>query len=419
MRKYVGLLVFLVAGFVVANPVNYVSISSVQEVVDGDGHNVNFILTPLTYGGVTPSATSTTGTSGGLSSMGGIITFNGGGGGGCNTGGSTTGTTGTAWNYEYVMIAQPQASTQAVKFGRILQESGENPTQVTGLGLVNSYGYPSSWGTPVGGWVYTTVHTGDQVPIKNLFGSAASQTTPVDVGIEWYNGSSYVYAWAHYFDNKKSVTALSVDSRKVSGQPNIAGEIPGDQRDPNVPFKNANFYNWVYHGGTFVGHAPYSTGDQSGTARAQFYLPNLGGSWDTCITIYYLTNAIGFTDSFTLQAFEPSQAAPPNTDPNLTVAPTDVTWATRWLYPNTYGKNLSSYSFASPLSPGYLNFDVSDTTLTNRYTPYVLLAMNPEPNATNPPTTWFYFASSWYANTIPGASDQNPRAWMVSVGNSL
>ena len=198
---------------------------------------------------------------------------------------------------------------------------------------------------------------------------------------------------------RRDVEMVSIDSRKVYGQPNLDGELPAD---PNAELRNPNFLNWSYRGGLFLGNAVGR--DASGTARIQGWVPaaNFTNLLMSSLTVRALGCPTGYAAP-TVQAYVPSAS-----DPNLaTTAPT-VTWATAW--------NLGS---AAPLGPPlgvgaipmgeYLHFR-RDGDLAR-----IGLALADESAATSGGSPyWLYFANAVYEADFP-LPDSRPRVWTVDL----
>jgi hypothetical protein len=204
--------------------------------------------------------------------------------------------------------------------------------------------------------------------------------------------------------SRQNATGVSIDTRKTYGQPNLAGEEPGD---PNAPPRNVNFYNWLYKGGLFVGSAPAGTGDQSGLARMQVYfdlstVTYVNPVWSSFSTLY-TGSPSGFTGDATYELYQPATS-----DPNLGVPPTTLTWASGWdptlaqprtslFLPQTYPIG----EFASFQNPGVA--------------PKMLITLGSEQAVYgNSIPLWKYFASPPYsAAGIFSADDCTPRMWVV------
>ena len=197
--------------------------------------------------------------------------------------------------------------------------------------------------------------------------------------------------------------AVAIDSRKVYGQPDLAGEVSADA---NAPLRNPNFYGWVYNGGLFAGNAPQPSGDQSGTARVQLYLSGLptfvNVVWQDMVLCY-----LGSSGTFTADPSY-SYSIPSPSDPNLGVASSQATWANAWnLATATPEQTLSLSSFSSGQ---YLNFQ--GTALA----PKMILSLSSEAtDLTNGTADWRYFASTAYASAsgLITSADAQPRAWIL------
>jgi hypothetical protein len=201
----------------------------------------------------------------------------------------------------------------------------------------------------------------------------------------------------------------SIDSRTVYGQPDLAGEQPGD---PNAPARAVNFYGWQYKGGLFSGNTLGSS-DESGTARIEAYVPGtsfVDPIWsDTVLT--YLGHNANFTTDITYNI-----AFPATTDPNLAYVPDPVgnqyaaTWTTAWNLANA--TTYTAISTANMTSGQYVNFQAAG------FVPEVILALQNEATiVSSNQTAWAYFATPGWA-TASGqmnATDATPRIWVVDL----
>jgi len=407
VRKYVGILLFVSAAIVISSPLarqqgTYVTVNSNQEGLDpGAVHNVSFSMTINHLGGLT--YLSTTGLTSGPTTGGGLV-FTTGGGSAPPAGGTTTETssssTGTSsttggGTSEDLIIANPATFV------------GASGTPISASDMQAVYHYPS---VTTGG-LKITVAVNDQVQIKHSFSTNPATSTSADVGIKWNSsGTHYIYLWNTYSMGRVPTTVVSVDSRKMYGSPNAAGEVPGDQRDANSPLHDVNFNNWVFRGGVFVGNSPFQSNDQSGTSRMQAYMPSdpTGNAvLSADLVLYYLQRPAGFTDNFTLSTYIPSQS-----DPNYSTPSTDLKWSKAWTISNP-SSPFASMGTSTLTSPGPVNFNLN--TSTTSHASKLIFAMNPEPQPGSTPQAWLYFGSPQYAATINGASDQGPRTWFVQA----
>ena len=152
---------------------------------------------------------------------------------------------------------------------------GGSPGYVSSLSYTryNMIGYSS----PAVG--YKRIPYGYKVPI-GIGSTSAIAGGAVTVVINCYKQGDIplndVLLFSRYigFDlSKLPCSDAGIDTRRTFGSPNLAGKLPGD---PNVPSAPANFGNYTYHGGLFLGNVPSSTGDHSGTARTQLYVQGSG-----------------------------------------------------------------------------------------------------------------------------------------------
>lgn len=149
-----------------------------------------------------------------------------------------------------------------------------------------------------------------------------------------YNSQTqtYDYSWnysvVHPVDytfgvTKNAMSDASIDTRKLYGQANRAGQVIAD---PNTEPRNNNFGDWVFKGGLFVGNVSSTGKDRSGLARAQFWtgldtsLPMLAVASTFC-----MGSPSSYTEDLTIGVF-----APLDNDSNLTKTEANATWATRW-----------------------------------------------------------------------------------------
>jgi hypothetical protein len=222
---------------------------------------------------------------------------------------------------------------------------------------------------------------------------------------------------------KLSCDDASVDSRRGFGQPNLAGEFPGD---PNAPARPIKFGAWNYRGGLFLGNMPAATGDQSGTARIQLYVPSGGQGTIRLATLsLYDFGSPASAYGVNLGVFLPS-----STDPNLNVGEGAVTWDSKW------GSILPRDTASSP--PDHTQDPLQTLTLSGAGGAYrslplqatdslpptmalsrICLALTDEDPATGP--YWRYFGSKEYGpgfSTFP-ANDSAPRVWRLGEQSVL
>lgn len=198
--------------------------------------------------------------------------------------------------------------------------------------------------------------------------------------------------------------AVSIDSRRTYGQPNLDGELPGD---PNADLRNPSFYGWTYKGGLFAGNVPSGTGDLSGTARIQAYIttnPTFVDPIWSAFTCIYLGVGGSFTNipTYTL-------SVPAADDPNLNVAAGIANWGNAW--------NLATASPRSDLTvDNALPIGEYGCFQNPGYSAQMIIHLKNEAAAIsgNIPY-WRYFANLGYATAsgLITASDAQPRLWVV------
>gem|GEM_PF-5995738 len=218
----------------------------------------------------------------------------------------------------------------------------------------------------------------------------------------------------------------AIDTRRVYGQPNLAGEYPAD---PNAPPRNVDFTNWIYNGGCFVGTMPFtSTSDKSGLARMQFW-STLPGGYGTCLAATASLLDMGARSSPT-GAESVSIYIPSTTDGNGS-SPAGLTWAGVWpsIHPSgTSGTPgdytqfpVSTLALSATNTADYLNWNIADTSNGGYYIPpnvfkYCCFALTDE--TTGP--SWHYFGSTPYsaiATNFPG-TDSQPRIWWFGLAST-
>ncbi|GEM_PF-3932303 len=199
---------------------------------------------------------------------------------------------------------------------------------------------------------------------------------------------------------RRNVEAVALDSRRVYGQPNLDGGLPGD---PNAELRNPSFLGWSYKGGLFVGQA--GGNDASGTARIQGWIPAATLTYPLMSSL--CLRALGVPASYgapTVRLFAPSAA----NDPNYGALPATATWANRWdlTQATLLGEETSLYNFPQNeyLSLRFLEAPVK-----------IGLALSAE--ASPPSGVWQYFASQAYESSAPLA-DSQPRLWTVDRTSS-
>lgn len=195
---------------------------------------------------------------------------------------------------------------------------------------------------------------------------------------------------------------VSVDSRKGYGLPNGGSSLPG--LDPNAPPRHPNFLDWTYKGGLFVGNAPPSSMDQSGTARmlSFFTLPTLvkpiGGTY-AAMSLGY-SPQMGGAVTLTLCPFATSVTAGQVNWSNHTISPTSV---------------LAQQDLSSLPAWEYMNLSFTAPGGTYDYSKLGVMLQNEAAKVTAGTASWRYFATSATvaAGAYPLANDGNPRLWIL------
>jgi len=200
-----------------------------------------------------------------------------------------------------------------------------------------------------------------------------------------------------------NMDSVPIDSRKIYGQPDIAGEV---KEDGNAPLRNANYYGWTYNGGLFAGNSPTTTPDRSGTARSQFYRSDtttFTGVTLTDLVLCYLGSPTGFSSDSHYRIYSVS-----NTDPSYFVTAATVTWSTAW--------NIGTAIPGDPLDLSTLSYgdyaNFQGTTVPNRIT---LALANEATDVSASTPDWRYFASPEYAvaSGLITAMDAQPHVWVL------
>lgn len=228
----------------------------------------------------------------------------------------------------------------------------------------------------------------------------------------WHSGT---YA---DLDVAKLVCAdAAIDTRRGHGQPNLAGELPGD---PNAPARPINFGAWNYRGGLFVGNMPVLTGDQSGLARTQLYVPSGGqGSLRLATLSLYDFGSPANAYGLSLGAYLPSAS-----DPNLNVGESTLTWDSKWTSiaprdtigsPPDDARDPISKLDLTGAGGDYRNLPLqrTDSLPPTMALSRICLAMTAESFEDGP--YWRYFGSNEYASgftTFP-RNDSGPRVWRL------
>jgi hypothetical protein len=230
----------------------------------------------------------------------------------------------------------------------------------------------------------------------------------------WHLEEEISYTRYDFTIQKLLCEDASVTSRRVFGQPNLDGSLPGDA---NAELRNMNYSNWEFKGGLFVGHMPFETRDQSGTARIQLY-PQGGQisqqSVLAILTLMPLGIAAGVPGEFEVTSYLPQP-----TDPDLDEPIETLTWATKW------SQHWFSDKKALPALDGtnwqYANWFLGrsgNQTLLPMAVSKVGLRITSEQAAIDQKVSlWRYFAGKEYAAAFPQEfplNDSQPRVWLVN-----
>ncbi len=238
--------------------------------------------------------------------------------------------------------------------------------------------------------------------------------------------TSGAYEYYNFNFREMPLQGSSIDTRKVYGQPNLAGEYPADA---NAPPRNVDFTHWIYTGGCFVGSMPITTTlDQSGLSRMQFW-NSIAGS-GTCLALTATLLDMGArsnpTGAETVGIFIPAA-----TDPNLNAGPSALTWTGAWsINPSTtrampvdYRQTpVATLALTGTNTTDYLNWNIADTYGSGYVIPPAVVndlcfALTDE--TTGP--SWHYFGTGTYsgiATTFPG-TDSQPRLWWVGLTSAI
>lgn len=218
-----------------------------------------------------------------------------------------------------------------------------------------------------------------------------------------YSNEKWIVQREKYSVLRLNASAVSVGSRRTYGQPNLAGELPGD---PNAELRNPSYHNWVYKGGYFVGHAPYGSGDLSGTTRIQAYVANPPAFTEpvwSAFSIIYLGIGGSFTNAPTI-----TLSVPAANDPNINVAMSSARWSNAWSLLTaaprsdlTLDSTLPPEEYACFQNPGFA--------------PKMVIHLKNEAQAIDQGISyWRYFASLGYATgSAMTTTDAQPRIWIV------
>ncbi len=227
-----------------------------------------------------------------------------------------------------------------------------------------------------------------------------------------FNGTQY--SEGTIVCNRFNLNSTSIDTRKTYGQPDLAGELPGDA---NAPANYINFYNWLYTGGSFVGNAPFvQTNDLSGTSRLQLYGANI--SYVKPIWVDLSLTRLGPPNANYNAAMDIAGYYIPATDPNYAVAPGNATWANAWNITGTGVVESTDLTIngTAPSPPlEYLNMTMPQPP---QGTVNISVALaNEATQLSNNFVGWQYFEDAYYQSQFPNAglptTDGIPRLWIV------
>jgi len=243
-------------------------------------------------------------------------------------------------------------------------------------------------------------------------------------GTPTYNNTSW--GRSEYVLAKLTCYDASVDTRRTYGQPNKAGEQPGD---PNAPLRSVNFGSWDFKGGVFLGNMPTLGADHSGTARTQLYVQ--GGS---TYSSTYLFAALSLfdegkpNDSSISGAIDAGIYFPSSSDTNLSVGEGDVTWPTQWqsITPGAVSSTSTDYTqhpyYDITLTDGNSNdYAVFQLTKVGGTKPSMALSniclaiVDEATTVSYSFQCWHYFASREFQNTSSAfpKNDCAPRVWLI------
>jgi len=245
-----------------------------------------------------------------------------------------------------------------------------------------------------------------------------AQGAPVDLHIARHRNSStsttysYDEIWRRRIVLRRADgDSVSIDSRRMHGQPNAGDPRPGV--DPNAPPRNVNFSGWRHNGGLFVGNAPPATRDQSGVARIQSYF-----TMPTMVTIEaaaYVVRNLGFAAQMG-GTCSLSAAGPNGTDAHLLVGPQDVTWATRWSLPSTLDPTGSVAMGGLPIGE-YLNLRPTNLSIVGGVARCAVVLQGEADYVTNGQPAWRYFASP--ASEAAGQAPANSKPHLNLLDRTL
>lgn len=331
--------------------------------------------------------------------------------------------------------------TRTSSLGLGVVAPGELGTNLAGEGPVPTSATTTADGLGVGldgpGYVPVQISSTGVLSGSNLT-IVAMETRDWHVPVTYYyTDSSSSTVWTYHSESNfkridVNITKLmcgdaSVDTRRMFGQPNRDGVVVPDA---NEPLRNVKFGTWQYKGGLFVGNMPPNSTDQSGTSRAQFYVPSGGTGTlvNGCLTVADAGQPSALSSTASIGLFIPQ-----STDPNLAVTEANVNWATRWdiepynpisLRYDTIPVTTQSLSGASTNDYVSWSFLPSSAVLPTGSLNKLCLALTNEP--TDPSglsAVWRYFVGKEFSDKsalgFPG-DDCLPRVWRIGqTGGSI
>ena len=347
---------------------------------------------PTTAGsGTTGSATTGSSTTG--SSTTGSATT----GSSTTTGTSTTGTSGGGSSWSTTESSNTYFGVDTA-YGTGLTVGGQHPANgdYAGHGVfAYSYTRGTHFEVRLPGAANRNVHLVITASGHNYHSDSSGNT--VDDG-PWSTTLIYSSALAL---TRRDTPSVSIDTRRVYGQPNLDGELPAD---PNAELRNPSFAGWSYKGGLFIGNA---TGkDQSGTARIQAYVPPAAFTYPlaSSYTLLALGRPQPFLSPVSWEGFVPS-----TNDPNLATSVGTVTWANKW---DLLSGTLIAANPGGPPPDGEYDrlFFVGNASRIG-------LTLASEASMVGSGYgLWQYFASDAFESSYAGPfpySDSRPRTWTV------
>ena len=329
-------------------------------------------------------------------------------------------------NYSYTVGGMPPA-----QMGAVISGSNLNPASGT---------FATPGGNVTG--IKIALTAGGEIPLQiSATGPFTPTSTQFLVTVDYVMNAHYIDPNTHqsvpevqelrtyYTLNllEMQQNGSAIDSRHAFGQPNLAGELPGD---PNAPSRAVDFTHWIYQGGCFVGNNPvlYTT-DESGLARMEFWGGGVGTG--TCLAATATMLDMGArttpTGAETVGVYIPDSSDYYPNDPG----PGGLTWARLWTTINPTSQRgapvdyantpCSTLTLSATNTTDYLNWIIADTGGGGYVIPpavfsHMCFALT---NETTGPS-WHYFGDASYqfvATTFPG-TDCIPRIWWVGLNSS-